>query len=384
MRVLPCGDRLVVMQEYQEFVQFLRERSDVELREKTIRSYLTNLQAMRKKYGLKLDQMDNASHVRGVIKRMPDLSVATVNYRKRIIRLWLEFKDLEVTDEVDRILKCKQEVSKRKLHPKDLLTISDIEDIVQHTETPALRAFFWCVYDSGSRPSALCDLNLEDIHQDRHGYVFNLKKTKTEQSRRPIRLLMPQSVQFLDQWLSVHPDRANPKAPLFINRQGSRFRAQSVTLYLKRFHERRLGKNLNLYLFRKTRATSLLKERRFSELEVKMRLGHKKHSRMMEKYYAILDEDDQAAAELRYLGLQTEAKETPQPVSCPNCGSLNDATASRCQRCRMPLTEEEMTRELKMREERYQDLEQRFVALKKDQMELREFLQQLQKQDRES
>jgi hypothetical protein len=84
-----------------------------------------------------------------------------------------------------------------------------------------------------------------------------------------------------------------------------------------------------------------LKEGKLTEIQIKMRLGHKKHSNMLEKYYTILDEEDQAQAELAYLGAEPEKKgKAPEVIRCPNCGAPNESDASRCLRCKFPLSEE--------------------------------------------
>ncbi|MGV9104090.1 MAG: hypothetical protein ACOC3C_08255 [Candidatus Thorarchaeota archaeon] len=169
-------------------------------------------------------------------------------------------------------------------------------------------------------------------------------------------------------WWAIHPERDDPEEPLFINRLGNRFNIDSIINTLKRGHEDRLGRGtdrekgpLSLYLFWKSRATQLLKEGILSEIQIKMRLGHKKHSQILEKYYAILDEMDQADAELEYLGIETEQKEEkPANIICSSCGALNEADASRCHRCRFPLTEEALT------EERQLDIEGILSRFKED------------------
>ena len=101
-------------------------------------------------------------------------------------------------------------------------------------------------------------------------------------------------------------------------------------------------------MFRKSRATQLLKEKRLSEVEIKMRLGHKTHSNLLERYYAIIDEDDQGKAELRYIGAATESGDIVMPLVCTNCGALNEHDAPRCYRCKFPLTEEEIAHQQKV------------------------------------
>lgn len=339
-------------EKYPDFVKWLKRNAKTKLKESTIASILQQVECMRNEYELDLDA--ECPDIESVILDMEEsLSAATVNSRRSILRRWLKFLGVKLTKKHKALFTFKKGERKRKIYPKDLLTIQELDDIVQHTESPALRAFYWCLYDTGGRPNALCSLNMSDLTQDRHGAVFKFRNTKTEQSKRPVRLLTGKANQYLNQWLAVHPDRQNPKAPLFINRLGNRYTPSDMTSTLKVLHQERLNRGegkekapLNLYLFRKSRTTHLLKEGELTELQIKMRLGHKKSSRMMERYYAIIDEMDQADAELEYLGVETEKEQpAPQSITCSNCGAINEAESSRCHRCKHPLTEEELLHE---------------------------------------
>ena len=326
--------------QYRTFAAFLKREASVVLRPSTLANNLEQLESMRSKHGLDLESPDAEAVFNSMEKAK--VSAATMNMRRHTLKMWLKFKGLEIDESLFR---HKRGERVRKIHPKDLLTTEDIENIVTHTNSPALRALFWCAYDSAARPGALCALNISDVVQDRHGYVFRFRNTKTEQSRRSVRLLIPRAIGYLEQWYAIHPRRDDPSAPLFISKRGNRYTPSGLTSTLKMRHQKRLGKNLNMYLFRKSRATQLLKEKVFNEIEVKTRLGHEKHSQMLEQYYAILEEKDQDKAELRYLGVADTEEGPPQPVLCTNCGAPNDAGATICLRCKNPLTEAELLRQ---------------------------------------
>ncbi len=339
--------------EFPAFVQWLRGRSRKTLRESTLTNYLRQLLSMESVFDLDLD--DPVPQIPGMINEMVrrGLSAQTITMRSVFIRLWCEFRGFELDDDIKEMLKAKHGKRKRRIHPKDILTFEELMDIATNTRNTAARAFYMVLYDTGARPGAVCNLDVRDVEQDRHGFVLQFRKTKNEQSKRAVRLLTPQANQFLSQWWSIHPRRNQPGAPLFINQRGGRFKVNAMTSLLKQQHQERLGRGegrgkapLNLYLFRKSRATRLLKEDRLKPIELKRRMGHSKHSNMLEKYYAILDEEDQASAELRYLGVEERAEsETPQPTSCPNCGALNDPGKQQCYRCGFALTEEEAIRQ---------------------------------------
>jgi len=87
---------------------------------------------------------------------------------------------------------------------------------------------------------------------------------------------------------------------------------------------------------------------------------------MLEKYYAILNEEDQCEAELRALGVSKSEQREPDPIVCPNCSAVNTHDAMRCSRCHIPLTESAQIEELEsVRESLTKDFEERLRTLEK-------------------
>ena len=58
------------MPKYQDFKQFLKERSRVAIREKTMQNYIRELRSMQNKYGLDLERANRIDHLREVLSRM--------------------------------------------------------------------------------------------------------------------------------------------------------------------------------------------------------------------------------------------------------------------------------------------------------------------------
>lgn len=340
------------MSKIDEFTQFLRDQSDVRMKETTIETHLSQLEQMISKYELAVEEVSEENAFRVLKDMEKNLAPSSMNYRRMILESWLKFHGVEPGDRLQMALQLKKAKPQRKLHPGDLLTEEEVLDIVEHTQSTTLRALLMVLWDTGRRPSGITRLNVSDVTSDRHGYVLTFRATKTDDSRRPVRLLSPKAMAYFERWWAMHPRREDSKAPLFINERGNRYNSSTITGWLKEKHEDRLDRGpkghkarLNMYLFRKSRATALLKEGKLSEIQIKMRLGHKLHSNMLEKYYAIIDEMDQAKAELSYMGIEPEESKSPQPVACPNCGVPNEPDASRCHRCKHPLTEEEVIKE---------------------------------------
>ena len=201
--------------DYQGFSRFLKERSSRPLREATLQAYAHATRSMVRKHGLDLGRLSDTEHIRTVITSIENSNVSaqTLNLYAPIIRSWLEYRNVPISDEVKRLLRHRTGPRSRLLHPKDLITKEELTDICRHMRSLSIIAYLWVLYDSASRPGALCNANISDLSEDRNGFVITFARgTKTESSKRPVRLLMPESIAALEKWLSVHPDRLTPTA----------------------------------------------------------------------------------------------------------------------------------------------------------------------------
>lgn len=336
---------------YEQFVEYIKRMSKRQLSKKSVINRLSKLEAMRRKHKFSLDDPNPMKTLNFVEKA--GCAAATLNSYRFVIKQWMQFKGIPITDELKSILRNKSGTRVRKISPKDLLTVEERAHIIGNLHSPSIRAYLAALWDTACRPSEISSMTVVDVKEDSHGFVLNLHQTKFEKKSRPVRLLDPQSIATFSDWWAIHPNREDLTSWLFPNRQGNHLEVVTLSQYLReRFNEPlNRGKNkpkssLNLYLYRKSRITHLLKERILSEVEIKTRVGHMQHSTMLEQYYAILDELDQQEAELRYLGVKTEKEQVPMEL-CPHCGAPNLATVARCYRCRQPLSEKEMVEEQK-------------------------------------
>jgi integrase len=307
-----------------------------------------NLETLRKTYNVDLDD--------GLIRSLKAVedagcSAATLNAYRFVIKLWLRFRGVSLSKEDLQSLKEKSGERKRKITPKDLLSKDERSHIIRGIRSPAMRAYLAAIWDTGARPSELASMRVKDVKDDSYGFILNVQQTKSDPKPRAVRLLDPDSMAIFADWWAIHPCRDNLDAWLFMNREGNMLNVQTTAKWIRMRFNDELGRgkgqpkaSLNLYLYRKSRITQLLKEKVLTPIEIKQRIGHSKSSNMLERYYAILDEIDQQEAELRYLGVKTEQEPVPMGL-CPHCGAPNLATAIRCYRCRQPLSEKEMVDE---------------------------------------
>lgn len=329
------------------FIDWLKGNLSVVPSVQTLKAYRKHFKTLILSYGLDTATPNPEAVIDRITKK--DLAPLTKKAYKGVLKQYLLFKGIEITEQTAQALKYQTGQNRRTITPKDLLTEAEVRDIVEHTESPMLRAYYAVLWDTSARPSALTRLDIENVIEDQHGFKFTITKAKTQESKRSIRLLTPLAIRHFSTWWSIHPQRNNPNAPLFVNRFKNRASVIALLRGLVKTHNTRLkrgngtGKaSLSLYLFRKSRLTQLTKEGKLSEVQIKLRAGHKKHSQILNQSYLIIDQMDQDNAELGYLGIVEKQDEQDTSVICPNCSVANDRGASICFRCKFPLTEKAM------------------------------------------
>jgi site-specific recombinase XerD len=114
------------------------------------------------------------------------------------------------------------DISKRKVYEKPKVKQQVVKELVEHLRskgsynndlTGVLCAF---LNDSGMRFSECCTLRIKDVVPEEDYLVITLQESKTR-TRTIVSIL---AKPYLVSWLSKHPDKNNPNALLFCNRDG--------------------------------------------------------------------------------------------------------------------------------------------------------------------
>jgi integrase len=345
-----------------KFVKWCKVNLETTPTPKTLQVKSAILRTLVLKHGLDLDNPNPDE----VLENIADTSAKTQTTYRTILKQWLLSKGLSIAKDDERF-KYKKGQNARTLQSKDLIVYEEMLNIVEHTQSPMLRAYYLALWDTAARPSGLARLNVSDVAQDKHGFVFHIIKAKNVQSRRSVRLLDPVAIKQFGYWWSVHPKRDDPEAPLFLNKMGNRLNVKVAFISLSRGHNERLGRGngngkagLSLYLIRKSRLTQLLREKKLDETDIRLRAGHKRHSRMLEQYYDLRDAEDHAKAELEYLGAEEKTIEI-RPEICPSCFAENPPEGFRCVNCHQPMNETAMI-EQQEQDKRIRGLEDKLDA----------------------
>jgi len=246
-----------------------------------------------------------------------------------------------------------------KVGPADMLTREDVQAIADHTLNHRDRAWIWCLFNSRRRPGEVFRLTLGDVEPHPEGYIDLMIRPEKGSAAMPISLY-EDAVPALLTWLDTHPNKGDPRSPLWVGLQASERYRKPVSY--RAMHQvsieaaRRAGikKPADPYNFRRSGLTLLSKDPEIPYAIFERIGGWVPGSRAPRHYIHIGNRDVQAVLNARY-GITPPEKSgsaTPRtPRTCGRCQTVNRVDARFCLRCGGPL-DEAAIRELKSYDER--------------------------------
>jgi integrase/recombinase XerD len=154
---------------------------------------------------------------------------------------WLLGFDEDMHEYPPQVRWIKTTLKKKRLLPEALLTGEELRKLVEATENQRDRALILTDYDGGFRIHELLGLKIVNITMDEHSAVALVEDGKTG----PRRVRLTVSAPALKLWLSVHPLRDDPNAPLWVG-VGTVGRNQQLSYDGARALLRRLAKKTGL------------------------------------------------------------------------------------------------------------------------------------------
>lgn len=297
-----------------------------------------------------------------ITRKQVRLSPTTLACRKIILRMF--FKWLRGTDEYPPEVK-----NLRPNRPRDdaiptdkLIGAEDMRRLLQAHPSAREKALLAVLHDSGLRAGELCALNLGSVQFDQYGAVLTLPKRAAGLKTGARRVRLFESGPFLQAWWEAHPEKGNPKAPLFISMSRRAPGVRMTTNALWKFcHDAgvkaKLDHEVHPHLFRHSAATE---KARLGWREAEMRnfFGWARGSDMPSVYVHLAGQDYEEM-ELERRGLKQKGERAfaaLAPRVCRACKSENLATATFCQACRNPVSPEaeaeiELQRRAQLKEE---------------------------------
>jgi site-specific recombinase XerD len=229
----------------------------------------------------------------------------------------------------------------RKKLPEELLTESEVKQMIEATDIIRNKAIIALLYEGGLRIGELASLKMKNVQFDDHGAVI---KVRGKTGERRVRIVS--SASLLASWMEVHPRRDDKEASLWVNLSTNYKKTgityQGISQNLKRIAKKAgIKKRITPHLFRHSRATHLASK--LTEAEMNVYFGWVQGSDMPATYVHLSgrDVDDKI---LQIHGLKPKDEDTKselKPVECPRCNYINSPVNRYCGRCGTVLDEEE-------------------------------------------
>jgi integrase/recombinase XerD len=219
-----------------------------------------------------------------------------------------------------------------RVTPENLLTPEEFNALVSGTENARDKAMLYVLFEGALRPGELLSMSVGSVEfKDTHCLITVNGKTGLK------RIPLVVSHKPLLEWLTLHPRRSDPTAPLWCslatNYKGERLSYRHFRLIIKR-----LAKNAGLrkavwpYIFRHTTLTALAKV--FTEARLEQYAGWVHGSKMSSRYVHFSARDlEDAVLELHGIKSPEKSVELPKLIACPRCGESNAVGTTRCTEC---------------------------------------------------
>jgi len=170
---------------------------------------------------------------------------------------------------------------KETLHPNDILTSNDINQMLEATDNHYWQALIAFLFESGCRISEAKALKYKDFIDTNHGIVVNVATTKTGAGLR--KMILPFSGQYIR---NLELYSGSEKEEIVFKIQ-----LWQTNDMLRRIGKRAgINKPISAHKFRHAQATDLVK-RGYNEAIIRKKLGWSATSTMIARYQHLNDDD---------------------------------------------------------------------------------------------
>ena len=221
-----------------------------------------------------------------------------------------------------------------RVQASDLLTVEEVESMVECMTSPRNKAFLAVLYELGARIGEIGGLRVGDVTRDEYSLLIDLDG-KT--GKRTVRVVLYAG--HLVSWLNLHPGRQDPASPLWPSFCPRRYLQPlpytELSMWIKDT-ARKVGIKKRIYphLFRHSRATHLLASGKMNEAQAKAFFGWVPDSKVLSTYAHLVTKDANDAV-LKMYGIR-QADDLSSRLEAANCGmceAANPLSAKLCHRC---------------------------------------------------
>jgi len=232
--------------------------------------------------------------------------------------------------------------------PEDLLTVAEVEALLEASKDLRNRAIIGILYESGCRIGELGRLRWKDVVFDEYGVKLYLTDNKTKK-RRYSRLTFAAS--YLAAWRVEYPGSPTGENLVFISQQRNPLEYNAFLRVLQRTAKAAgIKKRVYPHLLRTSRITHMVAQN-YQESVIKQSMWGNLKTDMFETYVK-LGEDDIDAEYLAKAGVvvREDVVDELRARPCPNCHEINAPTFDHCFKCGWPLSSEAIARNAALQE----------------------------------
>lgn len=213
----------------------------------------------------------------------------------------------------------------------------DIRPMLDASSNERDRALIAVQFDGGFRGGELYDMSVGDVFDGQFGMGIHVDG---KEGARDVHLIP--ATPYLRDWLSEHPAREDPDAPLWCKL--NRPEEQSYNGFLKGFKEpaKRAGidKTVTPTNFRKSNMKWLV-ELGMKQSRIEDRQGRARGSKHTARYMARFgrESNERAYAQIHGHDIGEDASEPMKPIECPRCDRETPADRDFCMHCDFGLSD---------------------------------------------
>ncbi len=261
------------------------------------------------------------------------------NYRKFIKKFFRWLKDDDTPKWVRKIYMQSKETP---VQPGDLPVKEELDKLLNACTHPRDKALIAVIFDSMMRIGALGTLKVGSPVFNEYGTVLYMSATSKNLKRvtaRPIPLTW--STGFLNQWLSIHPCKNDPQAPLWVNLRGrDKHKAMTYNTLRKTLvsitERSGVKKRIFFHLFRHMKITDMLLKG-FPTQQIEYQAGWAPGSGRMRKTYGNFTGEDMVKSIFAKHGLEVKDTKKITLDKCPRCHIVLMPEAKACHQCALIL-----------------------------------------------
>ncbi len=257
---------------------------------------------------------------------------------KVMLKKFYKVMECDNEDYPNKVRWLKPKIPKNAKLPEDMLTVTEVRKLVEVASHMRDKAMISTLYEAGLRVGELLSMKIKSVEFDKQGCVI---RVTGKTGPRRVRLIT--STPYLSNWIEHHPNRGDPNSYLWVS-VGTINHSKLVCyntlrkLLIGLSRQCSIRKKVNPHNFRHSRATYLANH--LTESQMKEYLGWTQSSKMASVYVHLSGRDvDNAILEMHGMKVDNRGKDENElePIRCPKCEKLNEATANLCNRCGLPL-----------------------------------------------